>query len=242
MLIGQISRSLRLLAILATMMLWPLTANAALIASGQLSSAGGSISLNNGGAWSPATLDWSVDLTAGVFTYIYTFTVPDDSKEISHLSIQVSDDFGDIVGSCSLVGSSGTGIGDCTGSAAEDPTSPNDEDGSPLFSIKLDNTAGPMGGPEVFAVTYTLTTDVAPVWGDFFAKDGGTLTAFNSGYTFADATCAVNPGNVGGCGFGFLAVPDSNAGDDIPEPSTLLLFGTGLIGLGILSRRRRPVA
>ena len=202
------------------------------------------IILNNGGTWEDSTLAWSVEEDGGTFTYVYTFTVPTNSMEISHLSIQVSDDFNTVAGSCSLGGSSGTAIPDCTNSGAFDPTSPLGEDGSgagdntgKLFAIKLDNTAT----GSTFAVTATLMTDVAPVWGDFFAKDGQGLAAINSGYFLADPTCAVSQTNVTGCGVGFLAVPDSvngNGNGTIPEPGTLGIFGLGLAGLGFARRKR----
>ena len=225
--------------------------SAAIIVSGTLDSTSGTDTIDLFPAgdtnWEESTLAWSVDQTAGVFTYEYTFTVPNSSKAISHLSIQVSDDFSSIAGNCSLTGSSGDNIADCTSSAANDPTSPNDEDGTPLFSIKLDNTSEPS---DVFSVTYTLVTDVSPVWGDFYAKDGnlpqqgGTIEATNSGYTAADpliSDCAMQSGNAdnsGDCAFGFLATPDSSNGSNIPEPATLALFGVGLVGLGFLRRRR----
>ena len=64
-------------------------AEAILIASGQLSTADGTIDLFPIAdfTWDPATLDWSVDLTAGLYTYTYVFSVPDSSREISHLMI-----------------------------------------------------------------------------------------------------------------------------------------------------------
>ena len=43
--------------------------------------------------------------------------------------------------------------------------------------------------------------------------------------------------------FEIPGTPDDDVGDDdIPEPSTLLLFATGLIVLGVLNRRRRWAA
>ena len=121
-----------------------------------------------------------------------------------------------------------------------------------MYGLKLDETSEP---DDVYAVTLTIMTDISPIWGDFWGKDGnlsmggGDIAALNLGYASQDPdimSCLVistNADAFGDCAWGFLAVPDSTIpGTEIPEPSTFALFGIGLAGLGVLMRRRRRLA
>jgi hypothetical protein len=77
----------------------------------------------------------------------------------------------------------------------------------------------------------------APVWGDFYAKDGragglGWNTAKNAGYLDPDPVVAPTNGSIGNK----ILRPDTYT--DIPEPGTLGLLGLGILGAAARLRRR----
>lgn len=168
---------------------------------------------------SGAQLSWSVDdqTYAGLWTYTYTFSA--ERKDISHGIIEVSDTF---TSANIFAGTTGGYDGPKTYSGA-DPSNP----GMPgaMWGIKWNDTA-----------TWTIVTDRAPMWGDFYAVDGkgGALgvLAYNSGYG-AETTAAIGDGNAGG----WILTPDTQSGV-IPEPGTFLLLGSGLLGIAFYQRRR----
>lgn len=86
---------------------------------------------------------------------------------------------------------------------------------------------------------WTFYSSRAPVWGDFFAKDGraggqGLNTAWNAGFFDADPTDA--PAN-GSIGYKILR-PDTHT-TIIPEPTTMGLLGLGLVGFALRRFRRK---
>ena len=86
--------------------------------------------------------------------------------------------------------------------------------------------------------TATLVTDRAPVWGDFYAKDGGgnaedAVAAWNTGFLDADPLDLPADGSINN----HVLVPDTYT-TPVPEPGTLLLVGTGLTSAGVWSRKR----
>ena len=81
-------------------------------------------------------------------------------------------------------------------------------------------------------ITLSFYCDRAPTWGDFYAKDGKGVLAYNTGFTSddVDPTCPASNGSLNG----HLLVPDT-----VPEPGLLTLLGIG--GVGLLRRKRRSV-
>ncbi|MHB0914010.1 MAG: PEP-CTERM sorting domain-containing protein [Armatimonadota bacterium] len=192
--------------------------------SGGLSAADGGLITT--GTWAdpsnPATLDWTVTYIGGLWDYSYTLSVY--GMDVSHAIIEVSPEFtvGDLFNPY-LNGTEWTNIGiDNFEPGPGNPNMPGD-----IYGLKFDATNGTF-------VTIDFQSDRAPVWGDFYAKDGATdgvfSTLYNSGFTAADPTAPAANGSLDG----HLLRPDAV----VPEPGTL----AGLIVLGGLlpaMRRRR---
>ena len=187
----------------------------ALIYVGDLTSANSEI--NGVGAWidpGPTSIHWEVTDNGSSWHYKYVLTLPEGGHEISHFIIEVSATFG-------------SDDFDYTG---EYPTSIDDYDqsnGNPdipgvLHGLKFDETSGTTLVAEFDSLR-------VPVWGDFYAKDGGnpTLQAWNEGFADPDPVDPAASGSINN----HILVPDTY----VPEPATLGLLMLG--GLLVLCRR-----
>ena len=178
----------------------------------------GSINYNNGlyaydDNWTnPATtLSWHVfQRTDGHYEYDYTFTLPSNAKNISHVILQTSSNF---TNADMLSGTTANGqLGTWDGQGNSNLGIP-----APLYGIKWDTSATP-----VTSFNWTIITDRVPTFGNFYAKDGN-----SNGGTYAYR------GTQGQFGDNVL-VPDT-----VPTPiaAAAWLFGSGLVGLvGIRTR------
>lgn len=173
-----------------------------------------------------STLSWNVSQGIDdLWTYTYHFQVP--RKDISHIIFQVSDTFS----------SSNVKAGTTSGYDLDTfGTQGNSNPGIPsnLYGLKFPG----------FDVddTFVIVSDRAPMWGSFYAKDGVSagidVYAYNA--SFGQTS---NADIFGTAPFGFILVPDTvtvvPVPDEVSEPSTFLLLGAGLVGLGSMRRKKQ---
>ena len=211
--------------------------------SGSLSTYGGGIEAT--GSWAyGASLSWQVSqLSSGLWEYTYHWST--FAKDLSHIIIETSstfteDNIFDLTTSTGVDVSVGT-FGD---EGKSNPYIPED-----IYGIKLDLTG------DTTDFWATLVTDRAPVWADFYAKDGKDkfgkwkvdVTAYNAGFTSDDEDPLVesNPPSDGSV-LNHILAPDTTTtpgGTEVPEPITILsmMAGVGAVG-SYFSKRSRSSA
>lgn len=193
--------------------------------------------------WNTAStvLSWEVtydDSVSNLWHYSYSLVVP--AKSISHIIIEASKGNEEGIGKFTSLNMSNI-VGDekvdtdpenidikihspLDGKGNTNPNMPEE-----MYGIKINALDG-VG--DVFTFTVSFDSDRAPVWGDFYAKDGnsGPVYLYNSGFTTKDP----EDGPANGSKEGHLLVPDTLV---VPEPGVLTLLCVG--GLGFLLKRKR---
>jgi len=188
--------------------------------SGSLSSASGQIDGRQ--EWidpGPTMLSWEVTDMGAFYHYQYTLAVPQNSSEISHFIIGVSDNFG--------IGDFWNETGAFQGTEVGDFDQANGNPSIPglLHGLKFDDTSGT-------TLVVDFDSSRVPVWGDFYAKCGGNPPneAWNLGFALPNPTDPPSNGTISN----HILVPDTV----VPEPSSLLLCLLALPGACLLAWRR----
>lgn len=174
--------------------------------------------------WANATLEWSVTDPAqsGVGHWLYTYTFDSNDHNISHVIVEVSDNFttADML--------AGTTLGALLDTySGNDPSNPNLP--GTITGIKWNSTS------DSTSMSVTIVTDRAPVEGIFYAVNGQTPGAISYAYSDGSRTGAASDGNI----YTLPLVPDSTTTETVPEPMSLVLLGSGLIGASLVVRKRR---
>jgi hypothetical protein len=167
------------------------------------------------------------------YHYTYTVTGTDGNnltKNLSHILIEVTNP--------SVLGD----FKNVTPSIADGPQTfkPSDGGGTVYYGMPGDIYAVKWNAPTGSkSFTFDFYTFKNPVWGDFYARCGGQPespggpTIFNYAYNAkfgSDPTFADAPYN------GWIPTPN---GGEVPLPASIMLLGSGLLGLGAAGWRRR---
>jgi hypothetical protein len=120
--------------------------------------------------------------------------------------------------------------------SGDDPSNP----GLPgsVYGVKIN--AGGDGNIQ----EYSFYSWKAPTWGNFYSKDGSyeqsDVIAYNADYNDPNPTAPAQSGlltDVTGAPIYKILRPDTHT-DVVPEPTSMLLLGSGLLGLGLIRRRK----
>jgi len=195
---------------------WTASARAVTLTNGFLSVSNGMLFATQEYSNGNFSISYNVSQIGTQITYTYTLFVP--QKNLSHWNLGLSTNFT----SSDLISFSSSIPTDLVGPQVWSPDQGSSQEGMPddLFGYKFQPTSGTRTG----LVTFTIVTDRLPTNGNFYARDGGGVYVYNTGFA--------NPSTGA-----FLIVPDSVA--VVPEPSSLVLAIGGVLMMMLATRRRR---
>ena len=203
-------------------------------------------------------LDWTIsfDPTSsafndvgfmGAYSYSYVFRDGDSfatpDPEISHWILELSpsitaNNYTDIIRDVMLFDPDNPTTTSSVVVEAPRTYSPSDPGNSnpglpgDIYGLKFDT------GTSADLYGYSFLSTRAPIWGDFYAKDGVIPTGGGDVYMYNSAF-GTDPTGATTDFSGWIPVPDTTNGTPAPEPGTLLLLGAGLLALGLRRSRRR---
>jgi len=234
-------KKLLILCAACLLFLFPVVANASIIVDssywidGSRSTSTGGIIATDGWMESGSgfQIGWNISLSGTTYTYEYTISGVNETNllgELSHWILEVTepsykDDFTVVRGTLSDDPPKLFTRDDQGGS---NPYMPDDG----IYGIKWEVQDSENG----YVYTVEFTSELNPVWGDFYGKDGKPddsdlfATARNTGFG-SDPTSVAEFVNF---------IPTPNGGTEIPIPGTVLLLGSGLMGL--VGFRRKKIA
>jgi hypothetical protein len=184
-----------------------------------------STGINATGSWANAatSLSWEVTNEGDYYHYEYIFTVP--AKDISHLILQVSENFeSDNMWNLSNgVSTEEPTDYDSTSNGKSNPGMPGT-----IYGIKFEPSS------DSTTLIWSFDSDREPMWGDFYAKDGkDELLPALWGGIFGKIDVYAYSSHMDG-GTGYIAVPDTNV---VPVPSAIFLGIFGLSFAGVKLRK-----
>jgi len=180
------------------------------------------------------TISWNINYDSGVWNYSYTFNnvsggVP--NPDMSHLILEVSPIITEANLSSYLwdfkVNEEITGF-DVLGPKEWESGNENPYIPGVIYGIKFDDL-------EDGSYLFTFKSTQAPIWGDFYTKDGqqsGTwATAWNTGFG-TDPTLGTTDFTK------WIPTPDTL---QVPEPGILILLGIAMSAIGVASWKIRKL-
>lgn len=187
---------------------------------------GNGVTATSGWETNDFTISWDISFnsTTSLWDYEYTFSnavISGVGGNVSHWIFEVSPEFtsSDISDASFKVEGPGTTSSPSSGN----PFLPGD-----IFGIKADTEAS----------VYTFSSTKAPIWGDFYGKDGKTDGVFNAAWNTGFGT---DPLGTTTDFTNWVATPDTVLGlpPVVPEPASLAIWSLLAVGCGAGALRRR---